>query len=87
MTRLRRLSLEQASELATEVARELLESTESKNWDRELFDARPDVVLTEKDGKIPRFWSALVQYSRNGAVLDGPASILVDLKTRSATWR
>jgi len=58
-----------------------------KSWDWEMGKAEPDPIKTERDGKTPRYWISLIHYSKNGAELDGPGVIQIDLAIELATWK
>jgi hypothetical protein len=85
MTSIRRLSPQEASEKATSIAPRLAEISDMKGWDWELGKAEPDRIKTETVGRVPRYWTSSIQYSKKGAVLDGPGTIRIDLQSETAS--
>ena len=86
MNTIRRLSRQEASEVATSIASRLAETADMKGLEWELESARPDLINTESVGKTPRHWIALVHYRKGDGILDGPGVIRIDLQSGSATW-
>jgi hypothetical protein len=86
MNVIRRLSRNEASDLATSIALRLAEIADMKGWEWDLESAKPDPVNTESVGRTPRHWIALINYRRGDNILDGPGLIRVDLQSVSATW-
>jgi hypothetical protein len=86
MSSIRRLSRQQASEMAGAIARRLVETADLKGWDCELAPASPDLIHTDTIGKTPRFWICVVDYKKSDAILDGPGVIKIDLQLESASW-
>ena len=86
MGRVRRLSHEQAAVLATDIASTFVHSQPLKGWQCEVGPATPDHTTPECDGKTPRRWSVGVRYHREGATMDGPSVVIVNLETREANW-
>jgi len=86
MSSLRSMSPNQAVSEATNLAASFLAGENAKGFTSELGDATPDPIETEKQGKVQRYWIALVRWYKDGAELDGPAVISIDLLERKCNW-
>lgn len=86
MNDLRRMSYDQAAEVADKLASEFFSQFDAKGWTGELGRATPDPIETVKIGKVQRYWVALVQWSKDGSVMDGPSVINIDLSEQRCDW-
>jgi hypothetical protein len=75
-----RLSKHEAALRAIQLARECIGRLPANNWEWECGDAVPHPRDPDRRGrKVPRRWIVLVRWSRNGAVVDGPGTVVVDV--------
>jgi len=69
-----------AQKQAIELAEAFLSSKEFHGYTWKCVEARPDLMAGDiKHRKAYVKWAVVVDYSRNGAVIDGPGIILVDI--------
>jgi hypothetical protein len=82
-----RISPKQGQDLAIKLAQEFMSSHDTKGWEWKLLSASPDrFTSNNKDRKLFTRYSVLVEYSKKGAVLDGPGVILVDIAKRQCRF-
>lgn len=81
------ISKRAAAELALKLATDFMHRQDVKGWEWRCFGAHPDTIDPGYRGrKIASRWIVLVEYSRNGGELDGPAIIHVDIETGTAKF-
>lgn len=82
------ISKREAAELALKLATDFMHCRNIKDWEWTCLDAHPDAIDPQYRGrKIAIRWIVLVEYSRNGGVLDGPAILHVDIEARTVTYQ
>jgi len=79
-------SLDKAKNVATTLAVDFLRESDSKEFVGKVVNVRPDPINAEKIRKVPRYWIAIVTWSKNGVDLDGPAVICIDLSKQQCKW-
>jgi hypothetical protein len=79
-----RISNSEAKEAAIELAVSFLASQPSKpGWEYKVVDASPDLLANEaRDRKTVICWVVVVEWSRDGSVVDGPAILGVNIRTK-----
>jgi hypothetical protein len=78
------MSNKQAETRALDLAAAYLQTNDARGYDWKCLSASPDLMSPKNmDRKMYTKWSVLVEYSRNGAVLDGPGVLLVDIAAGS----
>lgn len=82
-----RISNSEAKETAIELAVSFLTTQPPKaGWEWEILDASPDLFASEaRDRKTPICWAVVVEWSRNGSVIDGPAVLRVNIGTKQVS--
>ncbi|MDO5693441.1 MAG: hypothetical protein Q4G70_13370 [Pseudomonadota bacterium] len=77
-----RIGNPEAKAKALALAESFLASRNQKGWDWKCIEANPDPLSPRcNNRKTHAKWSVIVEYSKNGSVLDGPGVILVDLQS------
>lgn len=81
-----RLSRAEAERRAVELARQHLSQLDTRGWSWECGGAKPHPLDPQDHGrKVPQRWIVGVRWFRDdGALLDGPGSIDVDVATGTA---
>ena len=75
-----RLSKAQGEAKAIRLAEQHLATQDSKGWVFKCVSSRPDYTMSPATGrKVPTKWSVVVECSKDGATLDGPLVLIVDI--------
>jgi hypothetical protein len=85
----RRLSRDDAAELAVSLTRDLLASTNLNGWIPIALDAAPCRIDPRPVGKTPSRWIVGVDWVRDDSldsVFDGASMVIADLAAGSAEW-
>ena len=70
--------------LALKLADDFLKSIGTKGWSYTFKNAKSHLT----DGTINhKEWVVVIQYSKDGAVLDGPAILIVDIESGHCNFR
>lgn len=82
-----KLSNSEAKETATDLAVSFLTTQSPKSgWEWKVLDAAPDLFASEaRDRKTPICWAIVVEWSKNGNVVDGPAVLRVNIDTKQVS--
>lgn len=76
-----------AADRATQLAEEFMSRQDTRGWEWTLSTATPDHINSSHNGrKIATQWVVSVQYAKEGAILDGPASLNVNIADGSVTF-
>jgi hypothetical protein len=71
----------EAEEKALALANSFLSSRSTQGWAWKCVGAKPDLAAeNNRDRKIYIKWSVLVEWSKNGSILDGSGIVLVDIE-------
>ena len=82
-----KLSNEEASKKALALAESYLSSQNSRGLEWKCVEAKPDLSASDnKDRKTYVKWSVIVEYTKNGSLLDGPGIVLVDIRKEECTF-
>jgi hypothetical protein len=75
-----RLSKAQGEAKAIRLAERYLAAQDSKGWTFKCVSGKPDYTFSAAtDRKVPTKWSVLVECSKDGATIDGPLVLVVDI--------
>ena len=81
------LSKQQARDRALQLATDFMRTQDTKGWDWACLGAGPHASDPQRRGrKIPTRWTVVIQYSRHGAITDGPALLNVNIETGAVEW-
>ncbi len=81
-----RLSFEDARLAGQKLAHQFLTETSKNGYVGKLEVPSPGPINTERVGTTPRHWSAVVEWTLNGVVMDGPSILRIDLVEGTASW-
>jgi hypothetical protein len=82
MNDIRRLSMDEARSLATQIAGEFVRSS---GWEDGPLGAEPDRFVSDRRGRTPVRWLVTFRTVRNGVEYDGPRLVAVDIETGRAS--
>lgn len=85
----RRLSRDDAADLATRLTRDWLATQDLRQWAPTVSRATPCTIDPKAVGKTPSRWIVVVDWSRDDdadAVFDGGSYVIADLVTGSVDW-
>lgn len=75
-----RLSKAQGEAKALRLAEKHLAGQDNNGWTLKCVSAKPDYMLSPATHrKVPTKWSVIVECSKDGATLDGPMLLVVDI--------
>lgn len=75
-----RLSRSQGEAKAIRLAEAYLAARHMKGWTFKCLPGEPDYIFSSpSDRKVPTKWSVVVECSKDGATLDGPIILVVDI--------
>lgn len=79
-----RLSIEEARLRAISLADRFLSSTDTRGWEYKCISANPERSRRGTEGrKTCVNWIVIVEWSKNGAIFDGPGVLFVNIQTEA----
>jgi len=83
-----RVSNSEAKETAIELTVSFLTTQPpAPDWEWQVVDASPDLFASEaRDRKTWICWVVVLEWSKNGSVVDGPALLRVNIGTKQVSW-